>query len=88
MNPHLLPERLNAELYHSSLITVLPGMHDVSLAVRERLWFKHDKAQAHYVKWLTVTTRRGMGCEGTTAWPPPLPHLNPMKSLKWGHLKE
>jgi len=29
-----------------------------------------------------------MGCDGTTAWPPPLPHLNLMKSFKWGHPKE
>jgi hypothetical protein len=29
-----------------------------------------------------------MGCEGTTAWPPPLPHPIPMKSFKWGHPKE
>jgi len=25
-------------------------MHDVPLAVRQGLWFKHDKAPAHYVK--------------------------------------
>jgi len=61
INPHLLPERLNAELYHSSLIAVLSGLHDVPLAVGQRVWFKHDKAQAHYVKWLTVTTRKRDG---------------------------
>jgi hypothetical protein len=61
INPHLLPERLNAQLYHSSLIAVLPHLHDVPLAVRERVWFKYDKAQVHYVKWLTVTTRKRDG---------------------------
>jgi hypothetical protein len=29
-----------------------------------------------------------MGSEGTTAWPPPMPHLTPTKSFNWGHLRE
>ena len=90
--PHLLPERLIAELYHRSLITGLPGLHDVPLAVRQKLWFKHDRAPTYFVKmsdsgWLWCPGRR-MGYEGTTAWPPPLPYVTPMKSLKWGQLKE
>jgi hypothetical protein len=46
--PHLLPDRLTAQRYRDFLETILLGLlADVSLAVRQRLWFQHDGAPAH-----------------------------------------
>jgi hypothetical protein len=51
MGPYLLPDRLTAQRHHDFLETVLPGLlEDVPLAVRQRLWFQHDGAPAHYGK--------------------------------------
>jgi hypothetical protein len=60
VNPYLLPDRLTAQRYRDFLETVLPGLlADVPLAVRQRLWFQHDAAPAHYGEdvrqWLNAT---------------------------------
>jgi hypothetical protein len=50
MGPYLLPDdRPTAQRYHDFLETVLPWLHEgVPLDVRQRLWFQHDRATAHY----------------------------------------
>jgi hypothetical protein len=74
--PFLLPDGLTAWWYYDFLVTVLPGLlEDVPLAVRERLWFQHSGAPAHYgedvQQWLNVTySGRWIGCGGPIAWPP------------------
>jgi hypothetical protein len=47
----LLPDRLNAQRYCDFLVTVLPGLlEDGPLAVRQGLWFQHERAPVHYVE--------------------------------------
>jgi hypothetical protein len=92
--PYLLPDSLTVQRYCDFLETVLPGLlENVPLAVRQRLWFQHDGAPAHYEEdvrqWLNATfpgrwIRRG----GPIAWPPRSPHLTQMDFFLWGHLKE
>jgi hypothetical protein len=81
---YLLPDRLTAQRYRDFLETVLPGLlEDVPLAVRQKLWFQHDAAPAHYVEdvwqWFNSTCpgkwiERG----GLIPWPPRSPDLTPM----------
>jgi hypothetical protein len=76
------------------LKTVLPGLlEDVPLAVRQRLWFQHAGAPAHYGEdvrqWLNATNpERYIGCGRPITWPSRLPDLTPMDIFLWGHLKE
>jgi hypothetical protein len=94
VGPYLLPDRLTAQRYHGFLETVLPGLlEDVPLAVRQRLWFQHDRAPAHYGEnarqWLNATyPGRWIGLGGPIAWPPQSPDLTPMDFFLWGHLME
>jgi hypothetical protein len=60
MGPCLLPDRLTAQQYRNLLETALMGLHEeVSLAVRQSLWFQHDIAPVRYEEgvqeWLNVT---------------------------------
>jgi hypothetical protein len=61
----VLSAKLNAQRYCDILETVLPGLlEDVPLAVRQRLWFRHDVAPSHYgddvQQWLKATCTRKM----------------------------
>jgi hypothetical protein len=61
-------------------IVVLGLLKDVPLAVRQRLWFEHNGAVAHYgedvQQWLKATyPGRWIGHGGPIAWPPRLPPL-------------
>jgi hypothetical protein len=84
VGPYLLPDRLIAQRYRDFLETVLPGLlENVPLAVRQRLWFQHDGAPAHYGEdvrhWLYATYPvRWIGRGGPIAWPPRSPDLTPM----------
>jgi hypothetical protein len=94
VGPYLLPDRLTAQRYRDFLETVLLGLlEDVPLAVRQRLWFQHDGAPAHYGEdvrqWLNATyPGRWIGRGGPIAWPLRSPDLTPMDFFLWGHLKE
>lgn len=73
------------------LETVLPGLLEgVLVSVRQRLWFQHDGAPAHYGEdirqWLNPG--RGTGRAGPIAWPPRSPDLIPMSVFLWKYLKE
>ncbi len=49
IGPYLLPTRLNGESYLIFLEQVLPDMlNDVPIAIRNRMWFQHDGAPAHF----------------------------------------
>jgi hypothetical protein len=49
MGSYLLPDRLAAQQYCDFIETVLLGLpEDVSLAVRQSLWFQHNGASTHY----------------------------------------
>jgi hypothetical protein len=94
VGPYLLPGRLTAQRYRDFLKTVLPGLlEDVPLTVRQRLWFQHDGAPAHYredVRQCLNATYPGRWIEGAApiAWPLWSPDPTPMDFFLWGHLKE
>jgi hypothetical protein len=84
VDPYLLSDKLTAQRYRYFLETVLAGLlKDMPLAVRQRLWFQHDGAPAHYGEdirqWLNATyPGRWIGPGGPTAWTPRSPELTPM----------
>jgi hypothetical protein len=60
LGSYKLPDRLTAQQYCDFLEIVLPELLEgVSLAVRQRLWFQHDRAPGHYredaQQWLNAT---------------------------------
>jgi hypothetical protein len=58
VGPYLLPDRLTAQRYRDFLETVLPELlEDVRPALRQMLWFQHDRAPAHYGKSPAVVER-------------------------------
>jgi hypothetical protein len=80
MGPFMLPDRLSAQRYHDFLEPELLG------AVRQRVWFKHDGAQAHCEgdKWLWLNVShpgKWTGCRGTIVWPPRSSDPTPTDSL-------
>jgi hypothetical protein len=94
VGPYLLPDKLTAQQYRDFLETVLPGLlQDVPLAVRQRLWFQHDGAPAHYGEdiwqWLNETyPGRWIGRGGPIAWPFRSPDPTPVDFFLWGYVKE
>jgi hypothetical protein len=49
LGPHMLPARLTGNDYLQFLREELPVMlNDVPLTVRQKMWFQHDGAPAHY----------------------------------------
>jgi hypothetical protein len=82
VGPHLLSGMLTAQQYRNYRETVLPGLlENMPLAVRQRLWFQHDWAPAHFAEharqWLNATySGRWIGCRRPIARPPRSPELN------------
>jgi hypothetical protein len=67
-------------------------LEEVPLTIRQRMWFLHDGAPAHF----SLTARehlnntfphRWIGRGGPVAWPPRSPDLNPLDFYLRGHLK-
>jgi hypothetical protein len=91
---YLVPDRLTAQRYRDFLETVLLGcLEDMTLTVRQCLWFQNDGAPANsgedVRQWLKVAySRRWTGCRRPIAWPLRSPDLTPMDFVLWGHLKE
>ena len=69
---------------------ILPEMlENVPLQVRQRLWFQHDGAPAHFAldvrEYLNnVFPNRWIGRGGPVHWPPHSPDLTPMDFFIWG----
>ena len=64
-------------------------LENVPLQVRQRLWFQHDGAPAHFVldvkEYLNnVFPNRWIGRSGPVQWPPRSPDLTPMDFFIWG----
>lgn len=89
--PVFLPSRLNGIAYHNFLVHELPQvLEDVPIRTRQRMWFMHDGAPAHFSRiarnWLDQHYRnRWIGRGGPIAWPPRSPDLNPCDFYLWGH---
>lgn len=71
----------------------LPVMlEDVPIAIRQRMYFMHDGAPAHFSilarNWLDANyPGRWIGRNGPINWPPRSPDLNALDFFLWGHLK-
>lgn len=93
VGPCILPQRLTGEEYRRFLEYKLPELlEEVDLETRNRMWFMHDGAPAHF----SLITRqfldgkypnRWIGRAGPQLWPPRSPDLNPLDYFLWGHLK-
>ena len=72
---------------------ILPEMlENVPLQVRQRLWFQHDGAPAHFAldvrEYLNnVFPNRWIGRGGPVQCPPRSPDLTPMDFFIWGEMK-
>lgn len=93
IGPYFLHARLNGHNYRQFLEEELPAlMEDVPILVRNRLWFMHDGAPAHFSalarEYLNQNyNNRWIGRGGPQAWPPRSPDLNSLDYFLWGHLK-
>lgn len=93
IGPFVLPQRLSGQNYRYFLEEDLPGLlDDVPLDVRQRMWFMHDGAPAHFSLIArdflnAVFPERWIGRAGPVTWPPRSPDLNPLDFYVWGHLK-
>jgi hypothetical protein len=90
VGPHVLPHQLAGNHYQDFLLHDLPMLlEDVSLAVRARMWYKHDGALAHFSRAVrnvlnNTYHNQWMGRGGPTAWPPCSPDSNPLDFYRWG----
>ena len=72
---------------------ILPEMlENIPLQVRQRSWFQHDGAPAHFAldvrEYLNnVFPNRWIGRGGPVQWPPRSPDLTPMDIFIWGEMK-
>ena len=71
---------------------ILPEMlENVPLQVRQRLWFQHDGAPAHFARdvreYHNVFHNRWIGRGGSVQWPPRSTDLTPMDLFIWGEMK-
>lgn len=93
IGPFILPNRLNGPAYRQFLEEELPLLlEDVPLLVRNRMWFMHDGAPAHFSvearEFLNNTfNNRWIGRGGPQPWPPRSPDLNSLDFFLWGYLK-
>jgi hypothetical protein len=88
--PNVSKARLTGNDYPQFLREELPVMlEDVPLTVRQKMWFQHDGAPAHYSlrvrRFFTDSyPQRWIGRGGPVAWPPRSPDLNPLDFILWG----
>lgn len=93
--PVFLPPRLNGQNYHNFLVNTLRTLFgDVSLDLRQNMWFMHDGAPAHFaiiVRNLldrpNYFHNRWIGRGGPIEWPPRSPDMNPLDFFFWGYCK-
>ena len=81
------------ENYIIFICDILPEiLENVPLQVRQRLWFQHDWAPAHFALDVrenlnNVFPNRWIGRDGPVHWPPRSPDLTPMDFFIWGEMK-
>ncbi|KAJ4432160.1 hypothetical protein ANN_20776 [Periplaneta americana] len=93
IRPYLLPNSLHGDNYFVFLRDVLPELlENIPLNIRERIWFQHDGAPAHFNhrvrNHLNATfPDRWIGRGGPVPWPPRSPDLTPLDFFLWGDVK-
>lgn len=93
IGPYFYDGTLNGRRYLDFLCNNLPPMlENVSLNIRENLFFQQDGAPAHnaIVVRQYLNDQFGnnwMGTNGPIAWPARSPDLTPLDFFLWGHLK-
>lgn len=93
IGPVFLPARLNGVAYHRFLAHELPPLlEEIPIAMRQRMWYMHDGAPAHFSliarNWLNRPNHyanRWIGRGGPINWPARSPDLNPCDFYLWGH---
>ena len=94
LGPHLLPTTLDGRKYLDFLQRILPELlRGVPDAVRNRMWFQHDGAPAHYHNdvrnYLNATLgNRWIGRGGPIEWPARSPDLTSLDFFLWGYMKQ
>lgn len=95
IGPVFLEPRLNGQNYHRLLSHTLPPLfEDIPIGIRQRMWFLHDGAPAHFSllarNWLSQPQNYGnhwIGRGGPVEWPARSPDLNPLDYFLWGYCK-
>lgn len=93
LGPVELPARLNGADYLHFLQNILPDLlEDVSLNIRQNLWFLHDGCPAHFSRNVrdfldTNYEDHWIGRGGPVAWPARSPDMNPCDYCVWGYIK-
>jgi len=93
IGPFVLPPNLNGNAYFNFLHDNLTDLlEDVPLILRNRIWYQHDGAPAHFSQavrgYLDETyPGRWIGRGGPVSWPPRSPDLTSLDYFLWGYLK-
>jgi hypothetical protein len=92
IGPYFLPRRLDGDSYCHLLEELPIILEEVPIQIRQRLWFMHDGAPAHFSirarRHLDeVYANRWIGRGGYVNWPARSPDLNPLDFCIWGYLK-
>ncbi|XP_066261268.1 uncharacterized protein [Euwallacea similis] len=96
VGPVILPDRLNGENYLNFLKNTMPELlEDLTLALRQKVWFMHDGAPPHHSVNVRAFLNQqypnrwiGRGNNAPVQWPPRSPDMTPMDYFFWGSLKE
>jgi len=93
LSPYFYDGILTGGRYLDFIVNKLPLMfEDVSLAMRENLYFQQDGAPAHNAiivrQYLNqIFPNRWIGTYGVIPWPARSPDLSPLDYFLWRHLK-
>lgn len=94
IEPYFIDGNLNGAKYRNFLEETLPGLlEDLTLDVRQTMWFQHDGCLVYYsVAAREVLNRaysnRWIGRGGTINWPTRSPGLTSPDFFLWGYLKD
>jgi hypothetical protein len=94
IGPHIIEGNLNGQMYRDILENVLPTLfEDLSLELRQNMWFQHDGCPAHYSSIAReILDRNFNGCwigrAGPVNWPARSPDLTSPDFFLWGYVKD
>lgn len=94
IGPYFIDGNLNGIKYRNILEEKLPRLlEDVSLEVRQNMWFQHDGCPAHYSRGARevldrLYNNRWIGRKGPINWPARSPDLTSPDFFLWGYLKD
>lgn len=94
IGPHIIEGSLNGPKYQDILENELPILlEDLSLEIRQNMWFQHDGCPAHYSAVAREVLDRDfngrwIGRGGPINWPARSPDLTSPDFFLWGYLKD